>query len=180
MRHEAVERVDIVVNERRDTVDVNNDVIITRAFFESDTGGEAVASVELILDGVGVERTVRNEVVVDDRTGIVGKGVEERIGLTNQEAAEFDVSVVDRDFFVGLNDRKSSVSATPSPSTSIAEVALICVEVEVDLHIATQGAELGLGAGVKTQGRTSALVVGVVDVDNAILKQVELVDRLLT
>ena len=94
-------------------------VINTRAFFEGDTGGEAVASVELVLDGVGVERTVRNEVVVDDRTGIVGKGVEERIGLTNQEAAEFDVSVVDRDFFVGLNDRKGSVGYTIPVSVNV-------------------------------------------------------------
>ena len=67
----------------------------TSAFFEANRGGEAVASVEGVDDLVGVERTIRNDVVVDHAAGIVGEGGEQRVGLTDAEAAELDVSVVD-------------------------------------------------------------------------------------
>ena len=44
---------------------------------------------------MGVKRTIRNDVVADHAASIVGEGDEQRVGLTDTEAAEFDVSVVD-------------------------------------------------------------------------------------
>ena len=92
VRDIAVERVEVAAVEAR-AGDIGF-TPVTAAFFESDRGGEAVATGEGVGDLVGVERTVGNETVVGDARRIAGEGGEQRVGLADAEAAKLDVGVV--------------------------------------------------------------------------------------
>src|SRR6185312_8341205 len=65
------------------------------ALFNRDRSREAVAAGVGVGDLMRVERAVGDQVVFDDAASIAGQGREQRVGLTDAEAAEFDEGVVD-------------------------------------------------------------------------------------
>ena len=67
------------------------------AFFEREDGREAVASVEIVLDDVGVEAAVGNQRIVDDVAGVADERVEGRFVLTDAQTTELDPGEVQRD-----------------------------------------------------------------------------------
>ena len=120
---------------------------------------------------MGVKRTIRNDVVADHAASIVGEGDEQRVGLTDAEAAELDVSVVD----AGASVRRKGEAAAFLVVGYAVTIKVNLVGrgvggvVKVDLCIATQSAELGFRTGIYLQSETSTLVVGVVVVEMPLL-----------
>ncbi len=60
---------------------------------------------------MGAERTVRNDTVVADATGIAGEGREQRVSLTDAEAAQLDVSVVDAECVLRVRAERACIAA---------------------------------------------------------------------
>ena len=106
---------------------------------------------------MGTEMTVGSarERIVDDAAGVAGEGREQRVGLTDEEAAKGDIALVQIPAVVWCRCRLESRLIVVGPSRVV----------EAEFGVGAQRAILGLGTSVDAKRETGALVVGVVDVN---------------
>ena len=167
---DGVEVLDVRVTAvRRDTVDGKPGLVEAEvAFFDRHTCGEAVAGVVGVRDLVGVVRAVRDDVVVvDDVDGVIGEGREVGVRLTDPEAAQFEVGVLDD----VIEEHRARRAVHEGRRVFVEERAVLVARgvLHVERQVGAQRAEFGLGPRIDAELEARTLVPGVVEVGRAVV-----------